>query len=120
MPLKLVKLAEGAGLGLLDIALEKIDESQGLVAPMNAQTIGRAGLFGLGLAGTAMGLGGAKWEPHLETIMIAEEPLLIRSLLKITGLIGEYAGAPSREAIELRLRQAGRGVAGQLRTARFR
>jgi len=119
LAVKLVKVVEGAGVGVLDIALEKIDESQGWAAPLNAQTIGRAGLFLLGLGGSAMGLGGGKWEPHLETLYIAEEPLLIRSIAKMVGLVGEYAEAPSREAIELRLRQAGR-AAGQIRKARFR
>jgi len=119
MALKLVKVAEGAGVGLLDIALEKVDEMQGWVAPMSAQFAGRATLFGVGLIGSAMGLGGARWEPHLETIMIAEEPLLIRSVAKLAGLVAEYAEAPSREAIELRLRQAGR-AGGQLKKARFR
>lgn len=122
MKIKLVKVVEAGAVGGLDIGLEKIDESQGLVAPASAQFIGRAGLFALGLVGSAMGLGGAKWEPHLETLYIAEEPLLIRSLAKLGGMIGEYAEAPSREAIELRLRQAGgRGTSPQLITkARFR
>jgi len=117
MALKLVKLAEGAGVGLLDIGLEKLDESQGWVAPLNAQTIGRAGLFALGLIGSALEKPRG-WTEHLETIMIAEEPLLIRSLAKLGGIIADYAEAPSREAIELRLRQAG-STSGQLRTARF-
>ena len=116
MKLNLVKLAEGAGVGLLDIGLEKIDESQGLVAPLNALTLGRAGIFGVSLVGQLLT---TKWHDHLETLMIAEEPLLIRSLAKLGGLITDYAETPSREAIELRLRQAG-GMAGQLRKARFR
>lgn len=118
MPIKLVKLAEGAGVGLLDIGLEKLDESQGWVAPANAITVGRAGIFGASLIGQLLLREGSKWHPHLETLMIAEEPLLIRSLAKLGGLIADYAEAPSREAIELRLRQAGK-AAGQLRTARF-
>jgi len=121
MGLKLVKVLEGAGVGVLDIGLEKLDESQGWVAPANAQTIGRAAGFAAGLIGTMRLSDTHKWYPYLETLMIAEEPLLIRSLVKLTGLIGEYAEAPSREAIELRLRQAGgRGVSPQLKTARFR
>jgi len=118
MALKLVKLGEGAAVGLIDIGLEKLDESQGWVAPMNAQTLGRAGLFALGLVGSALERPRG-WTEHLETLMIAEEPLLIRSAAKLAGVIAEYAEAPSREAIELRLRQAG-GMAGQLKTARFR
>lgn len=114
MKVNLKKLGIGAGVGLLDIGLEKIDESQGLTAPLNALTLGRAGLFAVGLIGSAMG----KYEEILETVYIAEEPLLIRSLAKLGGLITDYAEAPSREAIELRLRQSGR-AAGQLRTARF-
>jgi len=118
MALKLVKLVEGAGVGLLDIGLEKLDEMQGWAAPMNAQTIGRAGLFAVGLIGSALERPKRWWE-HLETIMIAEEPLLIRSLAKLGGLIAEYAEAPSKEAIELRLRQAGqiipRGPRAQFR-----
>jgi len=115
MKLNLVKLAEGATVGLLDIGLEKIDESQGLVAPLNAQTIGRIGIFGASLVGQLVT---DKWHDHLETLMVAEEPLVIRSLAKLGGIIADYAEAPSREAIELRLRQAG-GMAGQLRKARF-
>jgi len=118
MALKLVKLAEGAGVGLLDIGLEKLDEMQGWTAPMNAQTVGRAGLFALGLIGSAMGKP-ARWVDHLETLYIAEEPLLIRSLAKLGGLIADYAEAPSREAIELRLRQAGQIIPRGAR-ARFR
>jgi len=117
MKLNFVKLGEGAAVGLLDIGLEKIDESQGLAAPMNAQTLGRAGLFVAGLIGSAVTTG--RWQPHLENIMLAEEPLVIRSLAKLAGFVADYAEAPSREAIELRLRQAG-GMAGQLRKARFR
>ena len=116
MKLNLVKLGEGAAVGLLDIGLEKIDESQGLTAPLNALTLGRAGIFGVSLVGQLLT---TKWHDHLETLMIAEEPLLIRSLAKLGGLITDYAEAPSREAIELRLRQAG-GMQGQLRKARFR
>jgi hypothetical protein len=111
----LKKLGVGAGVGLLDIGLEKIDESQGLSAPLNAQTIGRIGLFAIGLIGSAMG----KYEEILETVYIAEEPLLIRSAAKLGGLITDYAEAPSREAIELRLRSAGQ-AAPPMRRAQFR
>ena len=116
MKFNLKKLGVGAGVGLLDIGLEKLDESQGWVAPANALTAGRAALFALGLIGSAMG----KYEEILETVYIAEEPLLIRSLAKLGGLVGEFAEAPSREAIELRLRSAGQAITPPMRRAQFR
>jgi len=112
----LKKLGIGALAGFVDIGLEKLDEAVLIEAPFAKpiQTVGRAGLFLAGLGLNYMG----KWPEVTETLMIAEEPLLIRSLAKLGGVIADYAETPSREAIELRLRQAG-GVAGQIRKARF-
>jgi len=116
LKVNLKKLGIGAGVGILDIGLEKVDEATGMVAPLNAQTIGRAGLFALGLIGSAMG----KYEETLETLYVAEEPLVIRSIAKLVGFVTEYAEAPSREAIELRLRQAGQAITPTMRRAQFR
>jgi len=108
----LKKLGIGAGVGILDIATEKIDESQGLVAPMNTRTAQRVGLFAAGLIGSLFAKS-PSWIEALETVMVAEEPLVIRSLANLGGLIADYAEAPSREAIELRLRSSGQQVPRQ-------
>jgi len=107
VPLRLVKLGEAAGLGLLDIGLEKIDEQMGLGFPANALTIGRAALFGVGLVGDLLVKESSRLHPYLETMYIAETPLLIRTVAKAAHLVADYQDAPSREAIELRLRSAG-------------
>jgi len=108
MPKKIAleKLGVGAIAGLADIGLEKIDESFPIEAPIARpiQTVGRAALFLVGLAGSYMVKEGSKWVEPLETLMVAETPLVIRSIAKGIGFIADYSGAPSREAIELRLR----------------
>jgi len=108
MPKKIAleKLGVGAIAGLADVGLEKLDEAFPIEAPIARpiQTIGRVGLFLTGLIGNYMVREGSKWAEPLETLMVAEEPLLIRSIVKLTGFIADYSGAPSREAIELRLR----------------
>lgn len=82
--IKLVKLVEAGAVGGLDIALEKLDEKMGLYCkPVNVQAIGRAGLFALGLVGNALVKETSKWSEPFETLYIAEEPLLIRSLFKL-------------------------------------
>lgn len=110
MPLKLVKLGEAAALGLVDVGFEKLDEKMGLGFPGNSITLGRAGLFLVGLIGDAMVRDGSKYHPYLETMYIAETPLLIRTAFKAGGVIADYQAAPSREAIELRLKSAGQYI----------
>jgi len=108
----LKKLGVAGLAGLADIGLEKLDESFPIEAPIARpiQTIGRAGLFLVGLAGNYMVREGSKWAEPLETLMIAEEPLLIRSIAKGIGVIADYAEVPSRDSIELRLRRAGQVI----------
>jgi hypothetical protein len=74
---------------------------------LNAQTIGRAGLFFVGLAANALT---DKASDYTETLWIAEEPLLIRSIFKGAGIIADYQGVPGKEAIELRLRSSGQSI----------
>lgn len=106
----LVKAGEAAVVGLVDIGLEKIDESTGMSFPLNAITIGRAGLWAVGFLGSALVRETSKYAEHLETLFIAEEPLLIRTIAKAANVIADYAGVPSREAIELRLKSAGQTI----------
>jgi hypothetical protein len=106
MKLNLKKLGETTALGLLDIGLEKIDEAMGLSFPLNAQTVGRGGLFAVGLIADAL----EKGHEYTETMWIAEEPLLIRTLAKAGGVIADYQEAPSKGAIELKLRSAGQTI----------
>ena len=113
MKLNLKKLGETTGLGLLDVGLDKLDEEMGLEFPLNAQTIGRAGLFIVGLAANALT---DKASDYTETMWIAEEPLVIRSIFRGAGVIADFQGAPSKDAIELRLRPAGQSIAPPMST----
>lgn len=110
--LKLKKLGTATGLTALDIVLKKVDETYGhtILGVPTATTIARAGLFALGLIGDALVDEDSKLHPYFETMYIAEEPLLGGTLAKGAGLVADYEGAPSREAIELRLRSAGQNL----------
>lgn len=103
MRLKLKKLGEATAVGLVDIGLEKLDEAMGLVKPFNALTLGRIGMFGAGIVLNALTDKGAE---YTETLYIASEPLLIRSIAGMAGIIPDAQEAPSRAAIEMRLRRA--------------
>lgn len=100
MRLKLKKLGEATAVGLIDIGLEKLDESMGLVKPFNALTLGRAGMFGAGLLLNALTDKGSE---YTETLYIAAEPLLIRSIASSFGVIPDAQGAPTKAMIEMRL-----------------
>lgn len=100
--LKLKKLGEATAVGLIDIGLEKLDESMGLVKPFNALTLGRAGMFGAGLILNALTDKGSE---YTETLYIAAEPLLIRSIASSFGVIPDAQSAPTKAMIEMRLRR---------------
>lgn len=110
----LKKLGEATALGLVDVGLEKVDDAMGLSFPVDALTIGRTLLFFGGLAANALT---DKAAPYTEALYIAEEPLFIRSLCKGVGLVADYQGVPTREAIELRLRSAGQSITPPSRRA---
>jgi hypothetical protein len=102
MRLKLKKLGEATAVGLVDIGLEKLDEAMGFVKPFNALTLGRAAMFGAGVVLNALT---DKAAEYTETLYIASEPLLIRSIAGMVGVIPDAQEAPSRAAIEMRLRR---------------
>jgi hypothetical protein len=106
----LKKLGETTALGLVDVGFEKLNEAMGLTFPFDALTLGRAGLFVVGLAADALMNEGSRTHPYTETLWIAEEPLLIRTIMKAGGVIADYQSAPSRDSIELKLRQQGQYI----------
>ena len=105
MPLKLVKLGVAAVPGILEVAEDALD-----VEPIVIHGT-RLAEFGLGLFGSLMVRRGSQWEEPLETLMLASEPLAIKSIYNL--VTGAMEGtAITKEAIELKLKSRG---AGQLR-----
>jgi hypothetical protein len=82
----------------------------GLGFPLNAGTLSRVGLFATGLIGDLLVKEDSRAHKYLETMYIAETPLVIRTAFKAGGVIADYQAVPSREAIELRLKQAGQSI----------
>lgn len=102
MRLKVKILGEATALGLADVGLEKLDEEMGLIKPWNSLTLGRAGLFAAGIILNALT---DKASEYTQALYVAEEPLLIRTIFSIAGVIPDAQPAPSRAAIEMRLRR---------------
>jgi len=105
MPLKLVKLGVAAIPGVLDIAEDYMD-----VDPIVIHGT-RIVEFLAGLGGSLMVRPGSPYADPLEALMLASEPLTIKSIYSLVTGAMEGAGI-TKEAIELKLRSRG---AGQLR-----
>jgi len=83
MPIRLEKLATSGGFGLIDIGLEKLDESLGYKEPFKkTQDIARAVAFVAGLFGDMIGL---LPTPVAESLADASLPLLEKSIMKLVS-----------------------------------
>ena len=108
MAVKLVKVGVAAIPGIVEIGEDYFDADPKIVHAT------RGAEFGIGLIGSLLVPTGNPWEDPLEALMLASEPLVIKSVYNlVSGAIeGEEV---SREAIELKLKARGRRRAGQIR-----
>ena len=102
MALKLVKVGVAAVPGIIDVVEDIMD-----VDPVWVHAT-RLGEFGVGLVGSLLAKR-APWEEPLEALMLASEPLAIKSIYSL--VTGAMEGAPAtKEAIELKLKRAGQVI----------
>ena len=100
MPLKLVKVGVAAIPGVLEIAEDALDVDPTVIHGT------RLAEFGVGLVGSLMVRERSPWEDPLEALMLASEPLAIKSIYSL--VTGAIEGSPiTKEAIELKLKRAG-------------
>lgn len=105
MPLKLVKVGVAAIPGILEIAEDALDVEPEVIHGT------RLAEFGIGLVGSLMVKERSPYADPLEALMLASEPLAIKSIYNL--VTGAMEGASiTKEAIELKLKSRG---AGQLR-----
>lgn len=108
MPIKLVKVGVAAIPGVAEIAEDYLDVDPEIIHAT------RGAEFGIGLIGSLMVPRGSPWEDPLEALMLASEPLAIKSVYSLVTGAMEGRGI-TKEAIELKLKSRGRGRGGQLR-----
>lgn len=105
MPLKLVPILEGFGLGGADVLFEYLDEEVVKTEePLTIKNVARPILWGLGLAGSVLCKEDTLLSDVSETLMIAEEPLLVRTIYNV--IKGATQGQTKRD-LELKLKHKG-------------
>ena len=108
MAVKLVKVGVAAIPGVVEIGEDYLDVDPEIVHAT------RGVEFGIGLVGSLLVPRGHVAEDPLEALMLASEPLVIKSVYSlITGAL-EGRGI-TKEAIELKLKARGRRPGAQLR-----
>lgn len=107
MPLKLVPILEGFGLGGADVLFEYLDEEVVKTEePYTIKNVARPVLWGLGLVGSVLCKEDTLLSDVSETLMIAQEPLLVRTIYNVVK--GATQGQTKRD-LELKLKRHGRG-----------
>lgn len=107
MPLKLVPILEGFGLGGADVLFEYLDEEVVKTEePYTIKNVARPVLYGLGLVGSVFAKEGTLLSDVSETMMIAQEPLLVRTIYNV--IKGATQGQTKRD-LELKLKHRSRG-----------
>lgn len=104
MAIKLVKVGVAAVPGVIEIAEDVLD-----VEPTYIHAT-RILEFGAGLLGSLMVPEDSPWADPLEALMLASEPLAIKSIYGLMTEAVEGAPTVTKEAIELKLKQAGQVI----------
>ena len=84
MRLKLKILGEATAVGLIDIGGQEIGRNHGSNKSIQLKTLGRAAMFAGGVILNAMT---DKASAYTEALYVASEPLLIRSIANLFGVI---------------------------------